>query len=173
MHPCFPWELSVELHPLQGDRVHLAWEEMQIRAEFAFLGSPGAAMTQLETGIPVLSALQNLLPTLHSHCWPVATPDQSLLHFNVCFSLHPGLVQSLAGGLETALGSPRNGEVGLSHADKLRAAKHRQGLYLIADGSFTQECGLGFLQFVPGNILYWMSHSCAGNYASWFRKFQR
>lgn len=135
MRSCFPWELAKELHPLQGDRVHLTWAEMQIRAESAFLGSPGAARNQLGTGAPVLSALQDLLQTLHSHCWPVTTPDQWLLHFNICFFLHPGLVQSLARMLETALGSPGNGEVGVSHADKLRAAKHKQGLWLLMAAS--------------------------------------
>lgn len=110
VHSCFPWELPEELHPLQGDRVHLTWGEMQIRAESAFLGSPRAATNQLGTGTLVLSAPQNLLQTLHSHCWPATTPEQWLLHSSICFFLHPGLAQILARGLDTILSSPGNEE---------------------------------------------------------------
>lgn len=37
----------------------------------------------------------------------------------------------MARGVGTALGSPGNGEVGVNHGDKLRAAKHKQGLGLL------------------------------------------
>lgn len=86
MHSCFLWDLREEFLPLQGDRVHLTREEMQIRVESAFLCSPGAGDQQQTSWEQELPFYQHFrIPThppqslLTSHyTWPVTAPLQYL-----------------------------------------------------------------------------------------------